>query len=372
MSAPSKNLEPLAPGDDHNLSSAHPALLNKPGSPLAGAVEALSIHLQLKTLTPLYTGGVSMNGEQIHPAGLLGSIRRFSTLLGNALGDRDFAGRLWGLAEDNADDRHAKRVALRFDCHKLKTKALPSPIKCSQNARHRGWYFGLAQEGQLGMRLTARAQLDAADWNLLALALQIQTRHASFGAKDQFGLGVVEAADLAPTPLVEAVVEPGSASAAPIRPGLQDAFFARLLFACPAPPDLKSRMEAGLHWRSHLRDSLRARERVEEAAWKSLRHYTMGKLNQYGSAVNVSAIYPISPDQCALRIWGVLPHTQPAPNWFDQQRAHVLRRLQNALDPAGQGPALPCRPSQLEWLALDDAHRCQLPLWINRLAGLSL
>ncbi len=70
--------------------------------------------LTLRTLTPLYTCGVGQHGDQIHPSGLLGGLRRFSCLLAAAVGDVGFEHTVWGTAP-NADDRHAKQIALRVD-----------------------------------------------------------------------------------------------------------------------------------------------------------------------------------------------------------------------------------------------------------------
>ena len=48
------------------------------------------IVLKLKTLTPLYTGGIGQQGDQIHPSNLLGGIRHFSCLVARFLGEKDF------------------------------------------------------------------------------------------------------------------------------------------------------------------------------------------------------------------------------------------------------------------------------------------
>jgi len=81
--------------------------------------ESLTLHL--KTLTPLYTGGIGQYGEQIHPSGLLGSIRHFSCLLAAAIGDSGFETRVWGTTtQENHQNVHAKKVALRWDVSRLK------------------------------------------------------------------------------------------------------------------------------------------------------------------------------------------------------------------------------------------------------------
>ena len=96
-----------------------------------------------------------------------------------------------------------------------------------------------------------------------------------------------------------------------------------------------------------------------------LRHYVFGQLNRHGNAVNISALYPR--DQgCALRVWGVLPHTTPPR--FAEQRGQVMQALQQALN---QGPAVGL-PGARRLIWEDGAtHQANLGQWINQLAGVT-
>ena len=80
--------------------------------------DAHSVQIALRTLTPLYTGGVGQHGDHIHPSGLLGGVRRFSCLLAAAIGDPGFEHAVWGTSTD-AKEHHAKRIALRVDASGL-------------------------------------------------------------------------------------------------------------------------------------------------------------------------------------------------------------------------------------------------------------
>ena len=331
-------------------------------SALTQAVAPQGLTLSLKTLTPFYTGGVAQSGEQLHPSGLLGSIRHFSRLLGNTLGDGGFDRRLWGQVDGQQTEHHAKRIGLRFDTGDLHSRPLPRQITCG---RPRGWYFGTAQEGSLGLRLTPRTVLSDDDWNRLLVALRIQIRHASFGAKDQFGLGVMDAISLPDAHPLPVPTEqlPRHQRA----PGLHRAFFARLVFDCPVPEDRKARLEAGLYWRLHLRNSLRG----TEPYWQQVRHYAMGKLGRYGSAVNISAVYPVGDQRCAIRVWAVLPHTDSEPPVISTHRNLLRDTLRDALETGDGGPQLPCSRQVLEWQEWEPEEHPHVTDWINRLAGLS-
>ena len=76
------------------------------------------IVLKLKTLTPLYTGGIGQQGDQIHPSNLLGGIRHFSCLVARFLGEKDFEKKVWGTAEES--EPKAKQIALKWDTSELK------------------------------------------------------------------------------------------------------------------------------------------------------------------------------------------------------------------------------------------------------------
>ena len=325
---------------------------------LATLQHPASVALTLRTLTPLYTGGVGQHGDQIHPSGLMGGIRRFSCLLAAAVGDASFEYAVWGTPTD-AKKHHAKRIALRIDASGLKEirpVAGNGRINWprSDGEPRQGWYYNAAHEGTLRLTLIQRGISDP-HWQLLLLALRIQIRHATFGSRDQWGLGVL-AADALPD--VEPLQSP-LAAPLPDKPGLHRAIFAEIRFANALPQSWQARLEQGLRWREHLRGNFR------QPSEKDLRHYLFGQLNQHGSAVNVSALYPHNTNGCALRIWGVIPHTTPPR--FAEQRSRIGQTLREAIqqrEPAGVLPGA-------RTLAWQDGlqHPQDLAQWINQLAG---
>jgi len=328
--------------------------------------------LTLRTLTPLYTGGVGQHGDQIHPSGLLGGVRRFSCLLAAAVGDADFETRVWG---STADDRHAKRIGLRVDAdasrlEKIRPVAGKGCINWprSDGVNRQGWYYNAAHEGDLRLTLTRRGISDP-HWQLLLLALRIQIRHATFGSRDQWGLGVL-AADALPD--VEPL-QPPLAAPLPDKPGLHRALFAEIQFSRPLPQGWQARLEQGLRWRERLRNSLRGDDLDD------LRHYVFGQLNRHGNAVNISALYPHG-NGCALRVWGVLPHTTtpletprhaPRKDWEEYEYRRKI--LEEAINRRGEiigrlRAALNEGTHNLTWQdALD--HQENFINWINQMAG---
>ncbi|MBZ4195044.1 MAG: hypothetical protein LAE24_12195 [Candidatus Contendobacter sp.] len=317
--------------------------------------DAHSVRLDLRTLTPLYTGGVGQHGDQIHPSGLLGGLRKFSCLLAATVGDGEFEHAVWGTPTD-AKNHHAKQVALRVDASGLKKmKDLPARINWDRpdGQRRQGWFYNIAHDGVLHLTLT-RCGLNDAHWQLLLLALRIQLRHATFGSRDQWGLGVLTTDEL---PVVEPL-PPLQTVPLSDRPGLQRALFAEIQFNRSLPDHWPARLEQGLRWREKLRGSFR------KPGEDDLRHYLFGQLNRYGSAINLSALYPHGNNGCALRIWGVIPHTTP-PRFADQ-RSEIVQTLRQAMTQGPEG----VWPGERRIVWQDGAaHQADFSHWINQLAG---
>jgi hypothetical protein len=308
-----------------------------------------SIILKLKTLTPIHTGGIGQYGEQLHPSGLLGSIRSFSCLLAAAIGNEQFETEVWGTTtQENHKNVHAKRIALSWDVSRLETQKLPDQISWKDdNYQHRGWYFNVAQKGELTLTLTKRGISDV-NWQLLLLALRIQILHASFGAKDQFGLGVVKVDKL---PDVKPLNQEQVGQTLIDIPNLQNAFFAEIRFSNSAPSSFRECLETGLRYRAHLRGSFR------KSGETNLRHYLFGDLrDKWGSAINVSAVYPLNEKESALRIWGVLPHTTSRK--VELNRNVILNRIKTALDTSPQ------KSSSINWQICSTKN---FATWINQL-----
>jgi len=320
--------------------------------------DGASIRIPLTTLTPLFTGGIGQYGEQVHPSGLLGSIRYFSCLVAAAVGDREFINQVWGSTGDQ--HAHAKQVAFRWEVEGLQKVNLPSSITLKRDdGKNSKWFFTCAQQGNLVLVLTKRGITDT-HWNLLLIALRIQIRWASFGAKDQFGLGVLGCEQL---PIVQALKP--IQSAINQCPGLQRSFFTRISFTVSAPLNSEQCLKAGLQWRQFLRGQFRKSDECMDE--KKLRHYLFGNIkgrDRYGSAINISAAYLVDNNSYELRIWGAIPHTTIFP--FNRQYTAIMECLTKAIDNA---------PPEFKGISkrlveFSPNTEAMIP-WINQLAGVN-
>ena len=327
--------------------------------------------LRLKTLTPLYTGGIGQLGDQIHPSNLLGGIRHLSCLVARTLGDAEFEKTVWG------ETGSAKQVALRWDTSALAlVKALcdRDTIKIPKaGGGESKWYFNSAFEGALGLQLSRRG-ISEAHWQILTLALAIQLRHGSFGAKDQFGLGVLASADnrvLCP-PLDTTREWPKAIPAEIGQLNLLRYAFGRVRFRAAAGhrPTLNrsTALTLALATRASLRNALRAKADAPEAEktrLTRLRHRMLGKLNESGSAVNVSAAY-VAGESIELRLSVALKPSEAAER-TEVMRAFaapaVISSIDTLIDATGYRV-----DDKIVW-EFGGKHVNDRAHWLNQLAG---
>ena len=346
-----------------------PAMLARLRTP-----QADGLVLRLTTLTPLYTGGIGQLGDQVHPSNLLGGIRQMSCLVARTLGDGEFEAAVWGNPGSGGNQAQAKQVALRWDTSRLERRVLPPEIRIArgdggQNSR---WWFNTGFEGELSLQLTRRGIAEP-HWHLLALALAIQLRHGSFGAKDQFGLGVLAPVDNAPlcAPLDVAATWPKAIAAEPGRLNLLRFAYGRLRFrSAPGQRPSLNRalaLKLALATRATLRNALRARPDAaepEKARLTALRHQMLGKLNLAGSAVNISAAYATA-DGLELRLSVALkPATAGERNEVRKAFSEAAGQVDSLIEDTGYRV-----DGQKISLDYGQAHAAAIPAWLNQLAG---
>ena len=279
------------------------------------------IVLKLKTLTPLYTGGIGQQGDQIHPSNLLGGIRHFSCLVARFLGEKDFETEVWGTAEES--EPKAKQIALKWewdrDTSELNNIKLTNVIEIpyvDKNNKYKKsqWRFNSAFEGNLTLQISKRDKdIKEKFWNILLISIAIQIRYAMFGSKDQFGLGVL---GLVNPEIFEKLFPKLNADDFKNITNNNDisfsnCFLVRAKFSVKNKENdlLKDRMEAALKIRSNMRNSLRDLLGNKEVS-TIIRHRVFGsdikekdKENKFASLVNISALYQLNKEDLECRIF---------------------------------------------------------------------
>ncbi len=333
--------------------------------------QADGLVLRLKTLTPLYTGGIGQFGDQVHPSNLLGGIRHFSCLVANTLGVKDFASRLWG------ETGRAKAVALRVRCTG-KNEWLSGQEGDTLNIKVAplqsfGWGFNRGFSGDIEISLLRRnTTLPEPYWQILLLSLRIQTRRVMLGARDQWGMGVVSCqnlADLQPLPREELARQLAALFGPrrdPIAPNLLDACFVKLRIPQISPRTWEQKLAAGLQWRYNLRNRFRS------AGEDAVRHWLFGYLarsDSNGGGFQVSGAYPVRVKQAQgnseirdeIRLWWLWEHDEPP------------REVQMLLKTKGQELQRRLISSFTDDVLVTQKQETESPIeWVYRLAGGSI
>lgn len=175
-----------------------------------------SVEIKLKTLTPVYTGGIDGKSEQFHSQGLLGSLRWWyeAVLRGQGLracdpsrhsclydpkSSRSPAEQLCAACQVFGATGYARRF--RLDVTSQDAPAwLPreQSLNIRPYGRTRGWYLNPGLVGAETIQLIGADQ----ELNRMLALLRFLERHGSIGAKPQLGHGVfqIEKVEAQPSP----------------------------------------------------------------------------------------------------------------------------------------------------------------------------
>ena len=332
-------------------------------------VSLVVIDIQLRTLTPLYTGGVDGKMNRIHETGILGSLRWWYEAIVRGLGGSACDPTADGRCPDNEGNycdvcavfgatglQRAFRMEGSVWWNEEPQAKLT--VKMRQNRRHRGWHLGRGFIGQADLKFTPLrlpsgwTQDDL--WQSLLLTWRLIDQWGGLGPKTQQGYGVVQAEFESATLNVERALQ----SFGRLRnrtnrrqvshnnhwPSLDGFFFAKVRF------DLGKQDPQGwlrekttqlgnneeIDWylgRSNGRNSVLPlapvvryylRQFIRQARdgnnhWvfsHDVRHHLMGEQGRK-SLIHVSHAYKIENNRWEFRIWG----------WIPEQLASGIDRL---------------------------------------------
>lgn len=338
------------------------------------------LEVKIKTLTPLWTGGVDRRMDRIHETGILGSLRWWYEAVVRGLG-----GTACDPSEHSCPDSNGRLCdsCVVFGTTGLKRafqlewEAWVNPeinarldVKVTSHPKHRGWFLGRGFLGEIEAFLTLLRLPQ--NWqpeqliHTLHLILVLIANWGGLGPKTQQGYGVVEVEwkdeqeHLQQLNLQTAIEE--------IRrlrervdhrdytqkerdrlrnwPSLESFFFSKTRFSLPEPKRwiqdkaYKVSPEEELDWylkttcppagvlplapivRYHLRQLIRETKQNGHFVFShSERHRLMGEQGRK-SLIHVSHAYPVNEEQWELRIWGWLPNSLP-----EEKRVAVIDRL---------------------------------------------
>ncbi len=167
-----------------------------------------TLSIKIKTLTPLWTGGVDGTMDRIHETGIIGSLRWWYEAIVRGLGGS--ACDPTGENQCRYDPRDSRppeeqlcpacyvfgatgwKRRFRVEVLEDKTKSIWKPRNKNLNirppGRHRGWYLPPGRMGQLTLRFSG----EASTISMLASLLLFLEKWGCLGAKTQLGYGIFE------------------------------------------------------------------------------------------------------------------------------------------------------------------------------------
>jgi CRISPR-associated protein Cmr1 len=331
-----------------------------------------SVDVKLRTLTPVYTGGIDNQSDQIHATGVMGSLRWWyeAVLRGYGLRACDpsrhsclynpnsslkVEDQLCAACQVFGATGYARRFRLEVISHDAPAWQQREPaLNIRPYGRTRGWYLNPGLVGTETIRLTGAEK----EINRMLALLRFLERYGSIGAKPQLGHGVFRIED---APLISGEKNPlefeSGYQAVSELPDLRTFTFFKYRFSPSSPTwwtqvpglgELRSRRE---DWAIVEKQAAQGMVPVSPALknhirygqqWSpSVAHWLFGALRgneRVRSRVSFSWAYRVD-NGWEIRGWLYLPQDQTGRNFADY--SENLRNLKNTLeDPRGWAQAL--------------------------------
>lgn len=298
-----------------------------------------SLNITLKTLTPLWTGGVDGRMDRIHETGIIGSLRWWYEAIVRGLG-----GDVCNPTSENPNDRcprpdgtycdvcrlfgatgWRRRFRLTFIDSTREDNQFPSKIGANRNYTDaRGnpktptWYFN--NKPQSGILRTRIQSLDSTfPSDIVAGLVQFASDWTAIGARPQMGFGVVQVENGRPNMklLYDHLVAQVGSKTYENHPALNNMFLTRI----SVPTDRREET-------FNLKYDLRALFRGD----RKLRHFIMGTVHgtsSIGTERMAAKIKMSHPYNGVLRLWGWVPSQVKTDEEMD--RESVISAIYNHL-----------------------------------------
>lgn len=285
------------------------------------------MELEIRTLTPLWTGGVDAGKvDRIHETGIIGSLRwwleAFVRGLGGQVNDptqdersgfdqkeceksraldkraRLRAAGLCDVSQIFGATGWRRRFRIEVDDHEMAAASIQHPIKADRSYQDRNgstctptWYFpSPPKSGRFAMQIQSLGQDFQPE--VMAGLVQFVADWAAIGARAQMGFGVVELVNerLDARPLYDWLIATTGGKRYPELPSLQNIFLARIHKPNATEQDT-----------FNLKYDLRQLFKID----RDLRHFIMGTVQGERMAAKVKISRPYSGG--LIRVWGWIP-----------------------------------------------------------------
>ncbi len=317
------------------------------------------LEITLRTLTPLWTGGVDQSADRLHETGLLGSLRWWYEALVRGLGgyacdptehacqfdeekyckskatnERDRlleagvcdACQLFGCTGWSRRFRLSVSGGANLQGQSGSIQPTGTRFKKNSSTDRPSWYFRQGRGGEVVLHIVPLHQ--GFDPVILWGVLKLIERQAGLGAKTQLGYGMIEIQNVSGNsafPLDNFLKQLGNlASKQPEQhkglPNLREMFFAQV-----------QTKDEGITATLNLRYDIRAKFRDAFSNNQALRHWVCGTVSGDREA---SKIFFSQNVNGAMRVWGWLP--EPPKQFSGITRAQMLTEVHGTIQNFGK------------------------------------
>jgi len=316
-----------------------------------------TLNVTIKTLTPLWTGGVDGKMDRVHETGILGSLRWWYEAIVRGLGGWACDPVSDGRCPDK-DGNYCDACAVFGATGLQRAFRVEGPVWWNEDPNkrltikvknNRGWYLGRGFMGQADLKFTPLRLPEGLTredlWQSLLLTWTLVTRWSGLGPKTQQGYGVVQAEFEGATLDVEQALQAfeklhnrsnrREVSHNDTWPSLDGFFFVKVRFNLgeQEPQDwlrqgtTRIRPDEEINWylaqpndgdpvlplapvvRYHLRGLIKRTKHNNQWVFShNARHHLVGEQGQK-SLIHVSHAYKIENNRWEFRIWGWIPES---------------------------------------------------------------
>ena len=297
------------------------------------------LEIKLKTLTPIWTGGVDRDCDRLHETGIIGSLRWWYEALIRGLG-----GKACDPTNTKCEDKDHCAACELFGCtgwsRKFRLEILgkfvleerdESKYTCQQNDhRHRGWFInnGLKSDKFI-LKITPIKDISKEEENYLKTALKIMIDYAGIGAKNQLGYGVIHYISNTEKSKLEtdelATIKESKQNNLPV---LNEIFFGQ----CKCETDkIEEIIDLKCKLRNEFRKSENFENNISEDNLEKLRHFILGYVSRkekIASKIFFSRPLEDNNHEKYMRVWGWIPSQE----YCGQSRKDILDTIVKAIN----------------------------------------
>jgi CRISPR-associated protein Cmr1 len=298
------------------------------------------LEINIKTLTPIWTGGVEAGKcDRIHETGILGSLRWWMEVLVRGVGGnvcdptehkclydpKKSNNGLCDICQIFGATGWKRRFRLEVKEDQMSDASIKHPMKANRsyidkqgNQKTPTWYFPSPPKSGF-FTIQIQSLHSGFKSEVIGGLIQFMADYSALGARPQMGFGVIEVGDTCITmqPLYDWLITIAGNKTYPDLPSLQNIFLAQITYKSSNPSfkeedtfnlkyDLRQLFRADQNANENKDENGKSRPKKKGDGDKNLRHFIMGTVEdeRIAAKIKISRAYE---DGKLMRVWGWVP-----------------------------------------------------------------